>query len=163
MHINCAYICDMKTPEVLHMSSFTSPQEQLALTVLHTASKMLNHHRALLKPHGITPEQFNILRILRGQHGQPLALRDISGRMIDRNSNTSRLVDKLTAKGLVRRETCPNDRRRVDIALTDEGLTMTTKLKALMDENMRSLQSVWSEERALKAIDLLDAWNETQP
>ena len=145
------------------MTSFASPQEQLALTVLHTASTMLNHHRTLLKPHGITPEQFNILRILRGQQGRPLALRDISGRMIDRNSNTSRLVDKLMAKGLVRRETCPSDRRRVDIALTEEGDALTTQLKTLMDENMRSLQSVWSIEDALKAIDLLDAWNDTQP
>jgi DNA-binding MarR family transcriptional regulator len=83
--------------------------------------------------------------------------------MIDRNSNTSRLVDKLMAKGLVRRETCPSDRRRVDIALTEEGDALTTQLKTLMDENMRSLQSVWSEEDALKAIDLLDAWNDTQP
>ena len=145
------------------MTSFASPQEQLALTVLHTASTMLNHHRALLKPHGITPEQFNILRILRGQQGHPLALHDISGRMIDRNSNTSRLVDKLLAKGLVRRETCPSDRRRVDIALTPEGDELTTQLKALMDENMRSLQSVWTEEAAIEAIDLLDAWNDTQP
>ena len=144
------------------MSSFASPQEQLALTVLHTASTMLNHHRALLKPHGITPEQFNILRILRGQHDQPLALRDISGRMIDRNSNTSRLVDKLIAKGLVRRETCPSDRRRVDIALTEGGLALTAKLKAMMDENMQSLQVVWSSENAFKAIDLLDAWNDSQ-
>ncbi len=163
MHINCAYICAVKTTQALQMSSFASPQEQLALTVLHTASTMLNHHRALLKPHGITPEQFNILRILRGQHGQPLALRDISGRMIDRNSNTSRLVDKLIAKGLVRRKTCPSDRRRVDIALTKEGLALTTTLKALMDENMQSLQVVWSSEKALKAIDLLDAWNDLQP
>ena len=145
------------------MTSFASPQEQLALTVLHTASTMLNHHRTLLKPHGITPEQFNILRILRGQQGRPLALRDISGRMIDRNSNTSRLVDKLMAKGLVRRETCPSDRRRVDIALTEEGDALTTQLKTLMDDNMRTLQSVWSIEDALKAIDLLDAWNDTQP
>lgn len=145
------------------MSSFASPQEQLALTVLHTASTMLTHHRALLKPHGITPEQFNILRILRGQHGHPLALRDISARMIDRNSNTSRLVDKLIAKGLVRRETCPSDRRRVDIVLTNDGDSLTTKLKAMMDENMGSLQSVWTSENALKAIDILDAWNDTQP
>ena len=153
----------VKTPQAIQMSSFASPQEQLALTVLHTASTMLNHHRALLKPYGITPEQFNILRILRGQQGHPLALRDISGRMIDRNSNTSRLVDKLIAKGLVRREPCPSDRRRVDIALTDEGDTLTAELKAVTDENMRSLQSVWTSENALKAIDILDAWNDTQP
>ena len=153
----------MKTPQALQMTTFASPQQQLALTVLYTASQMLNRHRALLKPHGITPEQFNILRILRGQKGNPIALRDISGRMIDRNSNTSRLVDKLIAKGLVRRKTCPSDRRRVDIALTKEGLALTTTLKALMDENMQSLQVVWSSEKALKAIDLLDAWNDLQP
>ena len=103
------------------------------------------------------------IRDRRGQHGHPLALRDISALMIDRNSNTSRLVDKLIAKGLVRRETCPSDRRRVDIALTNDGDSITTKLKAMMDENMGSLQSVWTSENALKAIDILDAWNDTQP
>jgi len=91
----------MKTSEALQMASFASPQEQLVLTVLHTASGLLSKHRMLLKPHGITPEQFNILRILRGQKGKPIALRDISNRMIDKNSNTSRLVDKLLTKGLV--------------------------------------------------------------
>ena len=88
----------MKTPQALQMTTFASPQQQLALTVLYTASQMLNRHRTLLKPLGITPEQFNILRILRGQKGNPIALRDISGRMIDRNSNTSRLIDKLVDK-----------------------------------------------------------------
>ena len=81
----------MKTSDALQMASFASPHEQLVLTVLHTASGLLGKHRMLLKPHGITPEQFNILRILRGQKGKPIALRDISNRMIDQNSNTSRL------------------------------------------------------------------------
>ena len=62
----------MKTSDALQMASFASPQEQLVLTVLHTASGLLSKHRMLLKPHGITPEQFNILRILRGQKGKPL-------------------------------------------------------------------------------------------
>ncbi len=150
----------MKTSEALQMASFASTQEQLVLTVLHTASAMLSKHRVLLKPYGVTPEQFNILRILRGQQGKPIALRDISNRMIDKNSNTSRLVDKLLAKGLVQREACPEDRRRVDIVLTPSGRQLIEELKNIMDQEMSSLNGVWSESEAKKAILLLDRWNE---
>ena len=152
----------MKTSDALQMATFASPHEQLVLTVLHTASGLLSKHRMLLKPHGITPEQFNILRILRGQKGQPIALRDISNRMIDQNSNTSRLVDKLLAKGLVQRETCPADRRRVDIVLTDSGQQITEALKNIMDREMSSLANVWSQEDARAATEVLDRWNEQQ-
>lgn len=152
----------MKTPEALQMQSFATPQQQLALTVLYTASQMLNRHRALLKPHGVTPEQFNILRILRGQQGQPIALRDISGRMIDRNSNTSRLVDKLLDKQLVQRESCPEDRRRVDIVLTNQGLELTKVLTDIIDADLSLLCEVWSDDDAARAFDTLDAWNASQ-
>ena len=152
----------MKTSEALQMASFTSPQEQLVLTVLHTASGLLSKHRTLLKPHGITPEQFNILRILRGQKGKPIALRDISNRMIDKNSNTSRLVDKLLAKGLVQREACPADRRRVDIVLTASGQQITEALKNIMDRELSSMGDVWSQEDARAAIQVLERWNEQQ-
>ena len=150
----------MKTSEALQMASFASTQEQLVLTVLHTASAMLSKHRVLLKPYGVTPEQFNILRILRGQQGKPIALRDISNRMIDKNSNTSRLVDKLLAKGLVQREACPEDRRRVDIVLTPSGRQLIEELKNIMDQEISSLNGVWSESEAKNAILLLDRWNE---
>ena len=121
---------------------------------------MLSKHRVLLKPYGVTPEQFNILRILRGQQGKPIALRDISNRMIDKNSNTSRLVDKLLAKGLVQREACPEDRRRVDIVLTPSGRQLIEELKNIMDQEISSLNGVWSESEAKNAILLLDRWNE---
>ena len=152
----------MKTSEALQMASFASTQEQLVLTVLHTASAMLSKHRVLLKPYGVTPEQFNILRILRGQQGKPIALRDISNRMIDKNSNTSRLVDKLLAKGLVQREACPEDRRRVDIVLTASGQQLTEALKNIMDREMSSLADVWAHGDARSAIAVLDRWNEQQ-
>lgn len=162
MYIKCFYICCMKTSDALQMASFASPQEQLVLTVLHTASGLLSKHRMLLKPHGITPEQFNILRILRGQKGKPIALRDISSRMIDKNSNTSRLIDKLLTKGLVKRESCPADRRRVDIVLTATGQEITEALKNIMDREMSSLEDVWSNEDAQEAIEVLDRWNGQQ-
>ena len=153
----------MKTHDALQMNQFASPQQQLALTVLHTASAMMNRHRAILKPHGITPEQFNILRILKGQKGRPLPLCDITDRMIDRNSNTSRLVDKLVDKGHVAREICPQDRRRVDIVLTADGATLTEELKNIMDQELSLLEDVWPDQQATAACALLDAWNATQP
>lgn len=153
----------MKTPEALQMTQFASPQQQLVLTVLHTASAMMHRHRTVLKPHGITPEQFNILRILRGQKGRPLPLREITQRMIDRNSNTSRLVDKLVDKGHVAREICPKDRRRVDIVLTQGGAALTEELKNIMDQELSLLAEVWPSNQTAAACALLDAWNETQP
>lgn len=153
----------MKTPQALHMSQFATPQQQLMLTVMHTASALHSRHRALLKPYDVTPEQFNILRILRGQKGRPLPLRDISIRMIDRNSNTSRLIDKLVDKGHVLRESCPRDRRQVDIALTKQGVAFTQELSNILEEELSLLEAVWSPEEALRAATLLDAWNDTQP
>jgi DNA-binding MarR family transcriptional regulator len=145
------------------MSQFATPQQQLMLTVMHTASALHSRHRALLKPYDVTPEQFNILRILRGQKGRPLPLRDISIRMIDRNSNTSRLIDKLVDKGHVLREACPRDRRQVDIALTKQGVAFTQELSNILEEELSLLEAVWSPEEALRAATLLDAWNDTQP
>ena len=153
----------MKTPKALHMSQFATPQQQLMLTVMHTASALHSRHRALLKPYDVTPEQFNILRILRGQKGRPLPLRDISIRMIDRNSNTSRLIDKLVEKGHVLRESCPRDRRQVDIALTKQGVDFTQQLSNILEEELSLLEAVWAPEEALRAANLLDAWNDTQP
>lgn len=152
----------MKTADALQMRSFSSEQQRVVLTVLHTASNLMNLHRSLLKPHGITPEQFNILRILRGQKGKPIALRDITSRMIDPNSNTSRLVDKLLTKGLVERTSCPQDRRRVDIGLTSEGERTIQHLSGLMEESLSSLEAVWASNEAARVSDLLDRWNETQ-
>lgn len=153
----------MKTPQALHMSHFATPQQQLMLTVMHTASALHSRHRALLKPYDVTPEQFNILRILRGQKGHPLPLRDISIRMIDRNSNTSRLIDKLVEKGHVQRESCARDRRQVDIALTKQGVDFTQQLSNILEEELSLLEAVWAPEEALRAAHLLDAWNDTQP
>ena len=163
MYIYCGYIRSMKTLQALHMSLFATPQQQLMLTVLHTASALHSRHRTMLKPFDVTPEQFNILRILRGQKGRPLPLRDISMRMIDRNSNTSRLIDKLVDKGHVNRESCPLDRRRVDILLTEQGLAFTQELSNILDAELSQLEDVWASEEALRAANLLDAWNATQP
>jgi len=74
-----------------------------------------------LKEFGITEPQFNLLRILHGQKGMPITVRDIQCRMVQRTSNVTRIVDRLLDKGLVDRKECPNNRRKMDITITEKG------------------------------------------
>src|ERR1044071_8069540 len=102
----------------------TNEHHKVAVNVLCTASWIHSGDIARLKKHSITPEQYNVLRILRGSSPKPLMLAEITNRMIDKNSNATRLVEKLRQKGLVNRELCENNRRQVDISITDKGLAL---------------------------------------
>jgi len=93
-------------------------------TIIHLSlvnNKITEELNAALKPFGVSLQQFNVLRILRGQKDQPANLSTLNERMVTKMSNTTRLVDKLLAKGYVDRETCPSNRRKVEITITDEG------------------------------------------
>jgi len=109
---------------------FQSEYQKASINILLTGSWLYNLNAAHLKKFGITPEQFNVLRILRGSHPRALMLVDISSRMIDKNSNCTRLVEKLRQKGLVSREICETNRRQVDIGITDKGLGLLKKIDA---------------------------------
>lgn len=108
-----------------------------------------------LKEYDIYEPQFNVLRILRGAKGKPVSVNTILDNMIQRSSNVTRIVDKLEAKGLVKRTLCPKDRRKMDIVITDEGLTLLKKLdkkvKALHKPMMHNL----TEEEAITLKHLI--------
>ncbi|MBT8377029.1 MAG: MarR family transcriptional regulator [Bacteroidia bacterium] len=87
----------------------------------------------VLKPYDLSLEQFNVLRILRGQKGQPINLQDIQERMVNKMSNTTRLVDKLILKGFVKRTICKNNRRKVEIEITDSGLKTLKEIDPKID------------------------------
>ncbi|MFN0187810.1 MAG: MarR family winged helix-turn-helix transcriptional regulator [Bacteroidia bacterium] len=105
-------------------SKFEDEQQKVVINVLFTASWLDVKNIQRLKPFGISPQQFNVLRILRGSFPNALRLGDISERMIDKNSNATRLVEKLRQKNLVKREVCEHSRRQVDIWITQEGLSI---------------------------------------
>jgi len=92
-------------------------------------SSLLN----VLKPHDLSLEQFNVLRILRGQKGSPLNLQDIQERMINKMSNTTRLVDKLILKSFVKRTECKKNRRKIEIYITKSGLDKLSELDSIVD------------------------------
>lgn len=128
--------------EIKQQKKFTSEYEKAMVNILYTGSWLHNTHAAQLKKHDITPEQYNVLRILRGSYPKPLMLGEVSCRMLDKNSNATRLVEKLRQKGLVKRELCPTNRRQVDIVVTEKGLSMLTKIDNESGEWLDTLKNI---------------------
>ncbi len=118
----------MRIEEELKTKGFGSENQKAQLNILFTAGWVRCGILASLKPYGVTPEQYNVLRILRGSHPQAVCLKDITCRMVDRNSNTSRIVDKLADKGWVVRQASATDRREVQIGLTDKGADILKRI-----------------------------------
>jgi DNA-binding MarR family transcriptional regulator len=118
------------------------------VNILYTGSWLYNRDASRLKPYDITPEQYNVLRILRGSHPSPMMLSDITARMLNKSSNATRLVEKLRQKSFVRREICADNRRQVDISITDKGLTLLKKIDGEAAAWMKGLKSITKAEAA---------------
>lgn len=130
----------VKIEEAIQQREFKDPYNKLMVNLLYTHSFVVSAQSQLFKPYGISPEQYNVLRILKGQNGTPTTVSSIQDRMLNRMSNASRLVEKLKLKGLLRREECPTDRRQVDILITEKGLELLSELQVQVDEfNKRSV------------------------
>lgn len=105
-------------------------------TIIHlmfTGDYILNEINSTLKPYQLSNQQYNVLRILRGQRGKTMSLEDIQSRMIHKNSNTTRLINKLMMKEFVTREVDENNRRKVKIAISKEGLAILKELDPIID------------------------------
>ncbi len=142
----------MKLEEEIKQQKFKSPVQKALLNIIYTANWLQNKQVAYFKTYGITPTQFNILRILRGQHPNSISATEIKSRMLDKNSDVSRLLDRLTAKNLVAKQTCPEDRRAFNVFITNEGLSLLTSMDESVDENILSL----TEDQAKELSRLLD-------
>lgn len=145
----------MTLEEAIQQEEFRSEYAKAAINILFTGGWVHRQNAVRLKGFGITPEQFNVLRILRGSHPKPMMLSDIASRMIDRSSNATRLVEKLRAKGLVVRKQCEDNRRQVDISLTRSGLGMLKKTDASEEEWLSTLKGI-SHAEAVELNRILD-------
>ena len=132
------YTCTVKLEEHLMQSRFKDETHRMNMHILVVARQVELLTRRLLQEYGISPPQYNVLRILRGQKGQPLAVQALAQRMIDPSSNTSRIVDRLVDNGWTERRTCPNDRRKADVTITKEGLSLLADLDAPLDSLLNS-------------------------
>ncbi len=133
-------------------STFVNNKVKAMLNIVYTANWISSHQNEFFKTFGISPQQFNVLRILRGA-GIPLKVQVIKERMIERSPNATRLMDKLCSKSLIERIACSKDRRVVHIEITKKGLEL---LDVISKENKDNLLDSLSEEEALQLSDLLD-------
>lgn len=137
----------MTIEEALHISVKLDLESKTAINLQYTSRILEEKFAGLLKEYDLTTPQFNVLRILRGQKGKPASLACIQDRMVDRNSNTTRLVDKLIKKDWVKRRVCPDNRRMVEIEITPDGLKVLEQLDPLTRElNAKNVAPLTQEE-----------------
>lgn len=114
----------MKIEEEIKQSKFISPYQKAVINLIYTANWLINRQQAYFKPYGITGQQFNVLRILKGQYPNSISAKEIKPRMLDMNSDISRLLDRLLAKKLITKRTCMSDKRAFDVIITEAGLEL---------------------------------------
>lgn len=115
-------------------TEFKSEYHKLIVNVIYTQNFINKEIQRRLKPHGISSQQYNLLRILRGQHPKPANINLLIDRMLDKMSNASRLVEKLKQKGLVEKRINKTDRRNVDVLITQKGLEMLESFEPELNE-----------------------------
>ena len=134
---------------------FRNEHQKAALNILYTYNWITERTKEVFASEDVTPQQFNILRILRGSYPKPLSTLQIRERMLDKMSDTSRIVDRLISKGLVKKGICKDDRRLVDVMITDKGRKLLERLDARQEEMDNILGSI-SKKEAATLSDLLD-------
>lgn len=124
----------MKLEEEIQQFKFRNIHQKILINLFYTYNVMSGLMQGFLKDSQLTMQQFNILRILRGQHPHPATNGLVKDRMLDKNSDVTRIIDRMVKNGLVSRVSCEKDRRRVDITITQKGLDLLQELDKKSDE-----------------------------
>lgn len=144
----------MSLEKDIHQSNFRSEHQKLRVNLIFTYNWVMEGARKFYDQADLTPQQYNILRILRGA-AKPLSTLQIRQRMLDKMSDTSRIVDRLIKKDLVKKVVCETDRRLVDVTITDKGKHLLSTLDETMTEMDEQLNGLTIEE-SKTLNDLLD-------
>jgi DNA-binding MarR family transcriptional regulator len=132
----------MKLEKEIKQCKFRNEYHKLAVNVIYTNSWLTGLFSKLIDKYDITSNQFNILRILRGQYPNPATINLLKDRMLDKMSDASRLVERLRKKGLVKRDLKPNDRRCVDVIISEKGLKLLSEIDKLNDQHDAMLKKL---------------------
>ena len=146
----------MKIEDQIKQGSFSHIEEKLIVNLIYTSNLINLLTSRLFKPHGLSAQQYNVLRILRGQNGQSISLLDIEDRMLDKSSNVSRLIDKLVLKHYITREESKVDRRRVDVLISQSGLDILKEIDAELNRFYEKLNTLVEYSDAKKMNTILD-------
>lgn len=149
-----SYGLRMKIEEEIKQPKFRDAYQKAVINLLFTASWLQSQHQEFFKSYGITVNQFNILRILKGQHPNSISATEIKSRLLDKNSDVSRLLDRLLSKKLVVKHLCTTDKRAFDVLITDTGLELLRSMDKFLPQRDRVISL--TEEEATQLSDLLD-------
>jgi len=125
----------MKIEDVIKSTVPLDDAKKVILNFTYTQNVIGDKFHEILKPYDISKEQYNVLRILRGQKGSPANMCIIQERMLSKNSNTTRLIDKLLLKDYVTREVCPANRRKIEVLITQKGIDILAELDPIVLEH----------------------------
>ena len=153
----------MKIEQVLKTGSLLPLPKRTVLNVLYTQHFVSDKLAEVFKAHDLSVEQYNVLRILRGRKGEAANMCAIQERMIARTSNTTRLVDKLLAKGYVTRDVCPQNRRKMEVKITPAGLQSLDVIDPLVDAAESSLSNHLSADELDTLNSLLEKYRGIEP
>jgi len=145
----------MKLEEEIKQIKFRNENHKLAVNIVFSHNWLMSLQSELFGGFGITANQFNILRILRGQYPNPASVILLKERMLDKMCDASRLVERLRLKGYIKRELSSNDRRRVDVIITEEGLSLLSEIDKHISKYDSIFQNLSCEEAKL-LNELLD-------
>jgi DNA-binding MarR family transcriptional regulator len=145
----------MRIEEAIQQSRFKDEWHKATVNLMYTNNWLVDKIKSALKKEGVTMQQYNVLRILRGSHPRPISTASIRDRMLDKMSDASRIVDRLVKKGWVERSTCEQDKRLVDVVITQQGLDLLAQIDRDRSE-IELVLSQLSEEEAQTLNQLLD-------
>lgn len=145
----------MRIEDEIKQPTFQSEYQKAYINLVYTAGWLQLRQAAAFKEFNLTLPQYNVLRILRGQHPRPATVNLLIERMLDKTSNASRIVDKLEAKELVTRRVCPSNRRAVDICITEAGLALLETMQPMVEQQAHGLRQL-SEQEVEQLNYLLD-------
>ena len=118
----------MKIEEEIQQKKFRNEYQKSAINLMYTYGWLHNKQKKFFSGYNITPQQYNVLRILKGQYPDAISTSEIKSRMLDKNSDTSRIVDRLSTKGLIVKNTCTSDKRLVDVSISDRGFELISEI-----------------------------------
>lgn len=143
---------NMKIEEIIKSSSEIPLAKKTLLNIMYTQNCTAEKFNDILKAYDLSAEQFNVLRILRGRKGKPANMSIIQERMIAKTSNTTRLVDKLLRKELCTRKVCPENRRKIEVLITNKGLQLLEGI----DPMVENFETKWVEKLSTKELETLN-------
>jgi DNA-binding MarR family transcriptional regulator len=147
----------MKLEQAIQTQSFKDQNQKAMINLMYTSYQVKSWVSTTLKAYGLTTEQFNVLRILKGKHPNQMCVRDVAGRMIERSSNVPRIIDRLEVKKLVKRTTSSQDKRETVITLTQAGINMLQTVNPVIEQRGSEMCGLTNEELVL-LNDLLDKY-----